>query len=88
MAVMAGQRRRPEPRRPGLHNNFLDEPVSKLRKFHDAIDALVLKAYGWSPKDDLLANMLDLNLELAELEAEGQAIVGTWDPNRRNEIMN
>jgi hypothetical protein len=26
--------------------------------------------------------LLDLNLELAELEAEGQAIVGPWDPNR------
>lgn len=29
----------------------------------------------------MLANLLDLNLELAELEAEGQAIVGPWDPN-------
>jgi hypothetical protein len=31
----------------------------------------------------VLANLLDLNLELAELEAEGQAIVGPWDPNTR-----
>jgi hypothetical protein len=38
----------------------------------------VLKAYGWSFKDDVLANLLDLNLELAELEAEGLAIVGPW----------
>jgi hypothetical protein len=41
----------------------------------------MLKAYGWSAKDDVLASLLDLNLELAELESEGRAIVGPWDPN-------
>jgi hypothetical protein len=66
-----------------MYNRYFDEPASKLRKLHDALDALVLKAYGWSAKDDVLANLLDLNLELAELEAEGQAIVGPWDPNTR-----
>jgi hypothetical protein len=43
----------------------------------------VLKAYGWGPKDDALANLLYLNLKLAELEAEGRSIVGPWDPNTR-----
>lgn len=66
-----------------LYNRYFDEPASKLRKLHDALDALVLKAYGWGPKDDVLANLLDLNLELAELEADGRAIVGPWDPNTR-----
>jgi SAM-dependent methyltransferase len=66
-----------------LYNRYFDEPASKLRKLHDALDGLVLKAYGWSAKDDVLANLLDLNLELAELEAEGQAVVGPWDPNRQ-----
>jgi hypothetical protein len=65
-----------------IYNRYFNEPASKLRKLHDALDALVLKAYGWSGKDDVLVNLLDLNLELAELEAEGQAIVGPWDPNR------
>ena len=65
-----------------MYNRYFDEPASKLRKLHDALDALVLKVYGWSAKDDVLANLLDLNLELAELEAEGQAIVGPWDPSR------
>lgn len=65
-----------------LYNRYFDEPASKLRKLHDALDALVLKAYGWSPKDDVLANLLDLNLELAELEADGRAIVGPWDPSQ------
>jgi hypothetical protein len=41
----------------------------------------MLKVYRWRPKDDVLANLLDLNLELAELEAEGQAVVGPWDPS-------
>jgi hypothetical protein len=65
-----------------LYNRYFDEPASKLRKLHDALDTLVLKAYGWSAKDDVLANLLDLNLELAELEAEGQAVVGPWDPTK------
>jgi SAM-dependent methyltransferase len=65
-----------------LYNRYFDEPASKLRKLHDALDTLVLKAYGWSAKDDVLANLLDLNLELAELEAEGRSIVGPWDPNQ------
>jgi hypothetical protein len=30
----------------------------------------------------VLANLLDLNLVLVELEAEGRAIAGPWDPNR------
>jgi hypothetical protein len=30
----------------------------------------------------VLASLLDLNRELAELEAEGQGIVGPWDPSR------
>ncbi len=42
----------------------------------------MLNAYGWSTKDSVLANLLDLNLELAELEAEGRAIDGPWDPSR------
>ena len=65
-----------------LYNRYFNEPASKLRKLHEALDALVLKAYGWSSKDDVLAKLLDLNLELAELEAEGQAIVGPWDPSQ------
>lgn len=65
-----------------LYNRYFDEPASKLRKLHDALDSLVLKAYGWGAKDDVLANLLDLNLELAELEAEGLSIVGPWDPNQ------
>jgi SAM-dependent methyltransferase len=65
-----------------MYNRYFDEPASKLRKLHQALDALVLKAYGWSAKDDVLANLLDLNLELAERESEGQTIVGPWDASQ------
>jgi len=42
--------------------------------------ALELKAYGWSKNDNLLSNLLDLNLELAEPEAAGEVVVGPWAP--------
>jgi hypothetical protein len=66
-----------------LYNRYFNEPASKLRKLHDVIDALVLEAYGWRARDEVLANLLDLNLALAELEADGQAVVGPWDPRCR-----
>jgi len=36
-----------------------------LKDAHAALDAAVLDAYGFSPKQDLLAQLLDLNLEVA-----------------------
>ncbi len=66
-----------------LHFKFelaFDEPASQLYKLHKQLDALVLQAYGFSPDDDLLEKLLTLNLELAEKEKNGEAIVGPWDP--------
>ncbi len=65
-----------------LYNRYFDEPASKLRKLHNALDGLVLKAYGWGAKEDILGNLLDLNQELAELEGAGERVVGPWDPTR------
>jgi hypothetical protein len=42
----------------------------------DAFGTLLLKAMVETIKSYKLANLLDLNLELAELEAEGQTIDG------------
>lgn len=64
-----------------VYNAYFNEPASQLSKQHQALDALVLKAYGWSSKDDLLSNLLDLNLELAEREAAGEAVTGPWAPS-------
>ncbi|MCT0212841.1 N-6 DNA methylase [Synechococcus sp. CS-1327] len=63
-----------------LYNAYFHEPASQLAKLHQALDALVLKAYGWKAKEDILSNLLDLNLELAEREAAGETVVGPWAP--------
>ena len=65
-----------------LYNRYFDEPASKLRKLHDGLDSLVLKAYGWGAKDDILSNLLDLNQELAAREGAGEEVVGPWDPSQ------
>jgi hypothetical protein len=56
----------------------------QLYKLHKQLDALVLQAYGFSPDDDLLEKLLALNLELAEKEKSGGAVVGPWDPTQSN----
>jgi hypothetical protein len=61
-------------------NAYFHEPASQLAKHHQALDALVLKAYGWKASEDILSNLLDLNLELAEREAAGEKVVGPWAP--------
>jgi len=63
-----------------LYNAYFNEPASQLAKLHQALDALVLKAYGWKANEDILSNLLDLNLELAEREAAGEKVVGPWWP--------
>ena len=67
-----------------LYNRYYEEPASKLSKLHGALDTQVLKAYGWSSDEDLLSNLLDLNLEVAEREEEGLPVVGPWDPNLKS----
>jgi hypothetical protein len=63
-----------------LYNAYYNEPASQLAKHHQALDVLVLKAYGWKGSEDILSNLLDLNLELAEREAAGEKVVGPWEP--------
>ena len=63
-----------------LYNAYFHEPASQLAKLHQALDALVLKAYGWKASEDILSNLLDLNQELAEREAAGEQVVGPWAP--------
>jgi hypothetical protein len=65
-----------------LYNEYFHEPASQLAKLHKTLDDLTLKAYGFSPTDDLLAVLLALNLELAEKEQQGKGpIVGPWAPD-------
>lgn len=64
-----------------LYNAYFHEPASQLAKLHQALDSLVFKAYGWKASEDILSNLLDLNLELAEREAAGEKVVGPWAPD-------
>ena len=72
-----------------LYNEYFHEPTSQLFKLHAQLDKLVLQAYDFKPKDDLLEKLLNLNLELAEKEKNGVAmahgrsetIVGPWAPD-------
>jgi SAM-dependent methyltransferase len=65
-----------------LYNEYFHEPASQLAKLHAKLDTLTLKAYSFSSTDDLLEVLLALNLELAEKEKSGVAIVGPWAPDR------
>jgi hypothetical protein len=64
-----------------LYNEYFHEPASQLAKLHAKLDDLTLKAYGFKPTDDLLAVLLALNLELAEKEKHGEAVIGPWAPD-------
>ncbi len=65
-----------------LYNEYFHESASQLAKLHAKLDNLTLLAYGFSPTDDLLEVLLALNLELAEKEKNGVAIVGPWAPDK------
>ncbi len=65
-----------------LYNEYFHEPTSQLFKLHAKLNQLVLQAYGFKPADDLLEKLLTLNIELAEKENRGEAIVGLWAPTQ------
>ena len=64
-----------------LYNKFFNEPTSQLYKLHEQLDKLVMQAYGFNYNDDILKNLLELNLELAEKEKQGKTIVGCSAPS-------
>jgi SAM-dependent methyltransferase len=49
---------------------------SRLRDLHDHLDLAVLDVYGFDPNEDLLAQILALNLSVAEQEKAGGAVRG------------
>ncbi len=63
-----------------LYNTFFEEPSSNLYQLHDKLNKLVMKAYQFKKNDDILEKLLELNLELAEQENLGQAIIGPGSP--------
>ncbi|MFB8792600.1 MAG: type IIL restriction-modification enzyme MmeI [Potamolinea sp.] len=67
-----------------LYNHFFHEPSSQLFKLHAKLDQLVMQAYGFNSNDDILAKLLELNLELAEKEKRGESVVGPWAPTEKS----
>ncbi|NJN61926.1 MAG: class I SAM-dependent DNA methyltransferase [Coleofasciculaceae cyanobacterium RL_1_1] len=64
-----------------LYNQYFNEPSSQLAKLHQQLDKLVLAAYRFSPNDDPLEKLLELNQHLAHQEQQNQPIIGPWDPH-------
>ena len=53
-----------------------------LKDAHAALDAAVLAAYGFSPKKDLLAQLLELNLAVASRIDDGEQVTAPGIPPR------
>ena len=51
-----------------------------LKDAHAALDAAVLAAYCFSPKADLLKQLLDLNRAVAAAETAGEAVTAPGVP--------
>ncbi len=51
-----------------------------LKDAHAALDAAVLAAYGFEPKKDLLAQLLELNLTVSALEKQGKTVTAPGVP--------
>ena len=51
-----------------------------LKDAHAALDAAVLAAYGFNPKKDLLAQLLDLNRSVSEKEKAGEPVTAPGVP--------
>ncbi|MCC0176826.1 class I SAM-dependent DNA methyltransferase [Waterburya agarophytonicola K14] len=63
-----------------LYNQYFHEPASKLYQLHQQLDKLVLQAYGFKTNDDILAKLLELNLELVAKEKRGEPVIGAESP--------
>ena len=63
-----------------LYNKFFEGSTSQLFKLHAQLDRQVMPAYGFIDSDDILAKVLELNLELAEKEKRGEPVVGLCVP--------
>ena len=51
-----------------------------LKDAHAALDAAVLAAYGFDPKEDLLAQLLELNLTVAAREKQSLPVTAPGVP--------
>ncbi len=54
--------------------------ANPLKEAHATLDAAVLAAYGFSPKSDLLAQLLDLNHTVAQRIASNEPVTAPGIP--------
>ena len=54
--------------------------ANPLKEAHAALDAAVLAAYGFSPKSDLLAQLLDLNHTVAHRLTQNEPVTASGIP--------
>jgi hypothetical protein len=67
----------------------LELPGAKpLKDAHAALDAAVLAAYGFSAKKDLLAQLLELNLAVAQRLEKAEPVTAPGVPNNYPEPKN
>ncbi len=59
-----------------LYNQYFHEPASKLYQLHQQLDKLVMQTYNFKADDNILEKLLELNLELAEKEKQGEIVIG------------
>lgn len=69
-----------------LYNAYFHEPASQLYQLHQQLDKLVMQAYNFKTDDDILAKLLELNLELAAKEKRGEKVIGAESPYE-NEML-
>ncbi|MEC4802911.1 MAG: DNA methyltransferase [Jaaginema sp. PMC 1079.18] len=63
-----------------LYNREFTDSQSQLSQFHTELNLLVLQAYGWRNRDNILENLLELNRKLYQQEQKGETIVGVTQP--------
>lgn len=63
-----------------LYRVMEEIPTNPVSEVQDKLDAAVFAAYGIKKNDDILAFLLNLNLELAEKEANKEKIIGPGLP--------
>lgn len=54
-----------------LYNSLRDPGSNKLRTLQEALDLAVMRAYGFDPEEEVLAQLLALNQSIAQQERDG-----------------
>lgn len=62
-----------------FYNRDFNNYQSILRILHDNLDRLVMEAYGFKDKDDILTELSKLNRQLSEIEESGGQVLGAKD---------